>query len=207
MHPALFLILEDGEEVSQPRCLTSPYWQTKALHAALAAQPACVRRLPGYGMDTPPPMSATRSFEITGLFDQESDCHKLLYAPVSHPWTYRESALYQVSYEGDESALDAFVQRVLRDPISQELRDGAGNAFPNAAFVLEYGMKGGALDLEKEAILAYYRSLPDPGFTLHKLVLRRRVYVFGAGADPAPFVKDVCNPAIHTWEVRQQQAA
>lgn len=152
-------------------------------------------------------MPATRSFEITGLFDQESDCHKLLYAPVSHPWTYRESVVYQVSYEGDESALEAFARRVLLDPISQELHDGAQPAFPQAAFVLEYGMKGGALDLEKETILNYYRSLPEPGFQLHKLVLRRRIYVFGEGADPAPFVKDVCNPAIHTWEVRQQQAA
>ncbi len=152
-------------------------------------------------------MPATRSFEITGLFDQKSDCHKLLYAPVSHPWTYRESVVYIATFEGAEAALEAFVRRVLLDPISQELRDGGGSAFPEAAFVLEYGMKGGALDLEKEAILAFYRALPDPGFTLTRLVLRRRVYVFGPGADPAPFVKDVCNPAIHTWEVRPQQAA
>ena len=152
-------------------------------------------------------MPATRSFEVTGLFDQESDCHKLLYAPVSHPWTYRESVVYQATYEGDEGALEAFARRVLVDAISQELRDGSAAAFPQAAFVLEYGMKGGALDLEKEAILACYRALPDPGFQLLKLVLRRRVYVFGPGADPAPFVKDVCNPAIHTWEVRTLQAA
>ena len=34
-----------------------------------------------------------------------------------------------------------------------------------------------------------------------KLTLRKRVYVFGEGADPAPFVRDVVNPAIHTHEV------
>jgi hypothetical protein len=152
-------------------------------------------------------MSNTRSFEITGLFDKESDCHKLLYAPVSHPWTYRETVVYNVTFEGDEAAMEAFVRRVLVDAISQEMHDGAGSAFPAAAFVLEYGMKGGALDLEKETILNYYRALPEPAFTIQKLILRRRVYVFGAGADPAPFVKDVCNPAIHTWEVRPQQAA
>jgi hypothetical protein len=149
----------------------------------------------------------TRSFEITGLFDKESDCHKLLYAPVSHPWTYRETVVYHVTFEGDEAALEAFVGRVLVDPISQEKRDGSGSAFPAAAFVLEFGMKGGALDLEKETILNYYRKLSEPGFVIQKLVLRRRVYVFGEGADSAPFVKDVCNPAIHTWEVRQQVAA
>jgi len=147
-------------------------------------------------------MPNTRSFEITGLFDKESDCHKLLYAPVSHPWTYRETVVYNVVFDGDEAALEAFVRRVLVDPISQEMRDGSGSAFAAAAFVLEYGMKGGALDLEKETILNYYRALPEPGFALQKLTLRRRVYVFGEGADPAPFVKDVCNPAIHTWEVR-----
>lgn len=152
-------------------------------------------------------MPATRSFEIIGLFDQESDCHKLLYAPVRQPWTYRESAVYHATFEGDETALETFTRRVLLDPISQELRDGTAHAYPNAAFVLEYGMKGGALDLEKEAILAYHRSLSEPGFSLVKLVPRRRVYVFGPGADSAPFVKDVCNPAIHTWEVRALQAA
>ena len=152
-------------------------------------------------------MSLIRSFEVTGLFDKESNCHKLLYAPVSHPWTYRESVVYNITFEGDEQALEAFVRRVLVDELSQELRDGDGSAFPAAAFVLEYGMKGGALDLEKEMILNYYRSLPEPGFAIHKLLLRRRVYVSGPEADPAPFVKDVCNPAIHTWEVRRQDAA
>jgi phosphoribosylformylglycinamidine (FGAM) synthase PurS component len=152
-------------------------------------------------------MSTTRSFEILGLFDKESDCHKLLYAPVVHPWTYRETQVYTVEFDGEASALEAFVERVLRDPISQELRDAATSAFPKAAFVLEYGMKGGALDLEKETILNYFRALPEPGFQLIKLTLRKRVYVFGEGADADPFVRDVCNPAIHTWEVRSQAAA
>jgi hypothetical protein len=64
-------------------------------------------------------------------------------------------------------------------------------------------MKGGALDLEKETILNYFRSLQNPGFTLTKLILRKRVYVFGNEANEAPFVRDICNPAVHTWEVRR----
>ena len=152
-------------------------------------------------------MSTTRSFEILGLFDKESDCHKLLYAPVVHPWTYRETQVYTVEFEGDEAALEGFVRRVLLDPISQELRDAVTPAFPAAAFVLEYGMKGGALDLEKETILNYFRALPEAGFQLIKLTLRKRIYVFGEGAEATPFVRDVCNPAIHTWEVRPQVAA
>lgn len=145
----------------------------------------------------------TRSFEILGRFDHESDCQKLLYAPLSQRLTYRETTLYQVEFEGDEKALEAFVREVLLDPISQELRDGTESAFPKSAFVLEYGMKGGALDLEKETILGYYRSLPEPGFQLRRLALRKRVYVFGEAAEPAPFVRDICNPAIHTWDVRK----
>jgi hypothetical protein len=143
----------------------------------------------------------TQTFEIIGRFDHESPCNKLLYAPLAKPLTYREQQCYRVEYEGDESALKAFVEKVLLDPISQELRVGGTPAWPAASFVLEYGMKGAALDLEKETILGYLRTQPDLGFTVSKLTLRRRIYVFGAGAEPAPFVRDVVNPAIHTHEV------
>lgn len=145
----------------------------------------------------------TESFEILGKFDTEANCHKVLYAPVEHPWTYRETQVYQVDFEGDAEALRAFVREVLLDPISQELHAADETLYPEAAFVLEYGMKGGALDLEKETILNYYRSLPEKAFDLQKLTLRRRVHVFGEGADPEPFVRDICNPAIHTWSVKQ----
>lgn len=141
------------------------------------------------------------TFEILGKFDHESDCQKLLYAPQSSLLTYRETQCYRLEYEGDAGAAQNFVKHVLQDPISQELRDDGKLAFPKAAFVLEYGMKGGALDLEKETILNYYRALEAPGFELKKLTLRKRIYVFGEGADPAPFIRDVCNPAIHTWDV------
>ena len=143
----------------------------------------------------------TSTFEILGKFDTESDSQKLLYAPLSKPLTYRETQCYRLDFEGESAAASAFVGQVLLDPISQELKEGGAPLFPTAAFVLEYGMKGGALDLEKETILGYYRAQPEPGFELSKLTLRKRVYVFGAGADPAPFIRDVCNPAIHTWEV------
>jgi hypothetical protein len=145
----------------------------------------------------------TQSFEILGKFDHESDCQKLLYAPLNQKLTFRETNLYKVDYEGDAAALESFVRQVLLDPISQELREGGAPAFEKASFVLEYGMKGGALDLEKETILGYFRSLQNPGFTLTKLTLRKRVYVFGSEASEAPFVRDICNPAIHTWEVRR----
>jgi len=145
----------------------------------------------------------TQLFEILGQFDHESDCQKLLYAPLAQKLTFRESTVYKVEFEGDAAALEAFVRQVLLDPISQTLRDGETPAFEKAKFTLEYGMKGGALDLEKETILSYYRALENPAFQLTKLTLRKRVYVFGDNADSKPFVRDICNPAIHTWEVRQ----
>lgn len=143
----------------------------------------------------------TQQFEISGKFDSESDCKKLLYAPLAKKQTFRETQCYVVEFDGDAAALKAFVSKVLLDPISQELHEGDAALFPKAKFILEYGMKGGALDLEKETILQYYRTLKEPGFTLHKLTLRKRVYVFGQEADPAPFVRDVVNPAIHTSRV------
>ncbi len=145
----------------------------------------------------------TQLFEILGQFDRENDCQKLLYAPLAQKLTFRETTLYKVDYEGDAAALEAFVRQVLLDPISQQMRDGGGSAFEKAAFVLEYGMKGGALDLEKETILGYFRSLQSPGFQINRLTLRKRIYVFGESASDAPFVRDICNPAIHTWEVRR----
>lgn len=143
----------------------------------------------------------TKIFEILGKFDTESDCHKLLYAPHPLPLKYREGRLYKVEFEGDEAALDTFVQRVLIDAISQECRVGGQPAFERSSFILEYGMKGAALDLEKEMILNYYRNTPDPGFEIKRLTLRTRIYVFGEGAEPSQFVRDIVNPAIHTHEV------
>lgn len=143
----------------------------------------------------------TKTFEILGKFDTESDCHKLLYAPHPLPLKYREGRVYKIDFTGDEAALDAFVRRVLIDSISQESKTGGEPVFSKAAFVLEYGMKGAALDLEKEMILNYFRSTPNPGFEITKLVLRTRIYVFGEGAEPSQFVRDIVNPAIHTHEV------
>ena len=67
-------------------------------------------------------------------------------------------------------------------------------------------MKPGALDLEKETILGYFRGLEKPEFSLLSLKIQRRVYLFGAAAAEvtalsARFVKDIVNPAIHHFTV------
>jgi hypothetical protein len=143
----------------------------------------------------------TTTYEITNKFDTEGDAQSLLYEPPAKPLRYRRTMRYRFDYEGDPEALDTFVREVLVDRISQSAHRDAKPLFDGSAFILDYGMKGAALDLEKEQILNYYRTLKNPAFTLNKLTLRTRIYVFGEGADAAVFVKDMVNPAIQNSEI------
>jgi hypothetical protein len=118
--------------------------------------------------------------------------------------TYRETRRYTFTIDSGGEALDAFVRETLLDPVSQDLHAGGKPALQGFAFLLDYGMKAGALDLEKEAILAYYRNLEAPGFALTDLKVERRLYLFAESekrADSTVFIRDICNPAIHIWNV------
>jgi len=145
--------------------------------------------------------------EVTGRFDHAGDASRLLYTPLPRPLTAQETRRYSVDYEGDSAALTAFLTKVLADPVSHALTTGDAPALTGSAFILDYGMKGGALDLEKETILAHHRGDTDPGFTIQALRIHRRLYVFdeSKSADTAQFadrfVRDIVNPAIHTWKV------
>lgn len=93
---------------------------------------------------------------------------------------------------------------MLVDPISQECTEQNAPILKGALFTIDYGMKAGALDLEKEAILQNYRGRRNMGFTMDGLKITQRVYVFGQGDKEtlaARFAKDVCNPAIHNWTI------
>ena len=74
--------------------------------------------------------------------------------------------------------------------------------YKNFKFYIDYGMKPGALDLEREAIISSQKSSNASEFKLLNLELSQRIYIF---SDPEvasePFVRDVCNPAIHVWSV------
>ncbi len=141
--------------------------------------------------------------EVTGLYDRAGDADKLLYAPLAKALTYRETRHYTLEFGGDAGELRQFLNRVLADETSHALVIGDAPAIQGAAFYLDYGMKPGALDLEREAILSYYRGLPQPGFQITSLKIQRRIYVFGtiAGDDRQSlaerFVRDIVNPAIH----------
>ena len=145
--------------------------------------------------------------EVTGRFDHAGDASRLLYTPLSRPLTAQETRRYSVDYEGDGEALTAFLTKVLADPVSHTLTTGEAPALTGSAFILDYGMKGGALDLEKETILAHHRGDTDPGFIIQALRIHRRLYVFDESHSPDTaqfadrFVRDIVNPAIHTWKV------
>ena len=112
---------------------------------------------------------------------------------------FRRSRVYTVEISGDEQKAREYLLSVLVDPISQECTEQAAPILKDSLFTIDYGMKAGALDLEKEAILQNYRGRQNMGFTLDGLKI-----TFGQGdkeALAARFAKDVCNPAIHNWTI------
>ncbi|MDB6071692.1 MAG: hypothetical protein JWL81_2863 [Verrucomicrobiales bacterium] len=161
--------------------------------------------------------------EVIGRFDHAGDANSLLYTPLSEKLTARHTRRYLVDYTGDEKALTAFLAKVLADPVSHELRTGEAPALDGYSFYLDYGMKAGALDHEKETILALHRSTAaaasataagndagsapnesGPAFTITGLKINHRVYLYGpegTAAHADRFVRDIVNPAIHTWQV------
>ncbi len=141
--------------------------------------------------------------EVTGKYDHAGDASRLLYTPLETPHTCRHTRRYTVEFEGPEERVVAFLRSVLVDDVSQELHVSAQPALNGHTFILDYGFKPGALDLEKETIEAYYRGVPEPGFTLKKLKITQRLYIYAGGPAAAPerFVKDIVNPAVHSHRV------
>ncbi|MDD6813086.1 MAG: hypothetical protein PUD60_01650 [Akkermansia muciniphila] len=148
---------------------------------------------------------ATLTLEVFSRFQSATDANKLLYTPIADKLTYNHTRLYTVECEGDVEAARDYMRRVLVDPISQKVEEGGAPALSGELFCISYGIKKGALDLEKEAILTNYRGRSGMSFTITGLTITQNIYVFGTGdkaALAARFCNDVCNPAIHTWSVR-----
>ena len=144
------------------------------------------------------------TYEISDRFIGAGDANHLLYEPLSSGLTFRRTRRYELEFEGERTAMDAFVRKTLFDEISHDLHEGEEPGLSGFTFFLDYGMKPGALDLEKEAILRYYVGITEPGFTLKNLKIRQRIYLFGGKVDESDrFVRDICNAAIHQWNVTQ----
>ena len=144
------------------------------------------------------------TYEISDRFIGAGDANHLLYEPLSSGLTFRRTRRYELEFEGERTAMDAFVRKTLFDEISHDLHEGEEPGLSCFTFFLDYGMKPGALDLEKEAILRYYAGITEPGFTLKNLKIRQRIYLFGGKVDESDrFVRDICNAAIHQWNVTQ----
>ena len=148
---------------------------------------------------------ATLTFEVFSRFQSATDANKLLYTPIADELTYNHTRLYTAECEGDIDAARAYLRSVLVEPISQKVQEDGTPALDGELFCISYGIKKGALDLEKEAILTNYRGRKGLPFTLEALTITQKVYIFGHGdkeALSARFCNDVCNPAIHTWSVK-----
>jgi len=143
-------------------------------------------------------------YEIYGCYEEAADCDELLYAPSGKALSYRKSRVYRFQWRGDdERDLHSFAERCLLDRVSQTLLVEGEVPWRGFSFCLEYGMKPSVLDLEKEAVLSYYRSLNAPSFRVDELGISQRIYVFGDADETvrAAFVRDLVNPAIHWHRV------
>jgi hypothetical protein len=141
--------------------------------------------------------------EVIGKYDHAGDANKLVYSPLPAPHSFHATRRYTLEFEGGVSAVREFVGQTLVEEVSQEARFGESPALTGFTYIIDYGFKPGALDLEKEMILSYYRGLKDPGFTLLQLTITQRIYIFAEqpAAPPEKFVRDIVNPAIHRHQV------
>lgn len=143
-------------------------------------------------------------YEISDRYIEPGDANDLLYEPIGDGVTFRQTRRYEFKIKGDSEALGRFVKSTLFDEVSQELHKGEEAVLEGFVFALDYGMKPGALDLEKEAVVAHFEEMEDAGFKLKNLEVRQRIYVFGESLDAKlseRFVRDICNRAIHNWKV------
>lgn len=92
----------------------------------------------------------TLHFEVISRFQAAANADALLYTPLNAGLTFRRSRVYTVEINGDEQKAREYLLSVLVDPISQECTEQNAPILEGALFTIDYGMKAGALDLEKK---------------------------------------------------------
>jgi phosphoribosylformylglycinamidine (FGAM) synthase PurS component len=141
--------------------------------------------------------------EIVNRYAREKSCNELLYAPIDAHLRARETRGYRVGFSGEVSTLRTFAHDVLTDEVSETVHEGDTPALEGYRFYIDVSLRPDCLDLEKEYILKFYHELDTPGFTIEDITVFHRYYIFGDD-DSVPaerFVRDLCNPVIHTWKV------
>ncbi len=144
------------------------------------------------------------AIEVSQKLQRRRSCNALLYVPQGGAPNFQSTRRYEFGFTGSREAVEDFARRVLLDPVSQELHCGGAPVYPGYAFLLDYGMKPGALDLEKEAVLQFHRESQDGSCVIETLHITKRLYIFRDNGDEpsaASLVRDIVNPAIHSWNV------
>jgi hypothetical protein len=100
--------------------------------------------------------------EVVGKFESEQDTSKLLYAPLEQAATFRKSRVYQIEYDGTQDQARSFVLKSLVDRYAEEVSFSEESYYKNFKFYIDYGMKPGALDLEREAIISSQKKVLMP---------------------------------------------
>ena len=145
---------------------------------------------------------AVLTAEVISTFDGKGDADKLVYAPLGENATYQKTRVYSIEYSGKVADAEQFVKRTLVDGYAEEISFGCEPFLSGFAFFIDYGMKPGALDLEREAILESHRGVKEKSMEILSLKLTQRIYIFSdSGVAPERFIRDVCNSAIHVWSV------
>ncbi|MCP4849309.1 MAG: hypothetical protein GY899_15320 [Verrucomicrobiaceae bacterium] len=142
--------------------------------------------------------------EVIGKLDGKGDADTLVYAPMGGDCTYQKTRVYSIDYNGASNDAEQFVMGTLVDGYAEEVSFTGEPAIENYAFFIDYGMKPGALDLEKEAIMSSHRGARDRSIDISSLKITQRVYIFSGGeVAPNRFIRDICNSAIHVWSVTE----
>lgn len=144
--------------------------------------------------------------EVIDRFEEDVPARDLIYSPVSEDVSVRTTRVYEVTATGTRDELEAFVEDVLVDPVSQEyevLENEAESALTGYDQRLDVWLKSTVLDLEEDYLLEYCDEHRDStGFTVEDLRLLTRHYLDGAGDEAVDaIVRDIANPVIQDWSV------
>ncbi|HUF61417.1 MAG TPA: hypothetical protein VMN36_05030 [Verrucomicrobiales bacterium] len=144
------------------------------------------------------------AIEVSQRLQRRRSCNALLYVPEAGAPAFHRTRRYEFGFTGSREAVKRFARQVLLDPVSQELHCGEEAVYAGYSFILDYGMKPGVLDLEKEAVLQFHKKSRDGLCAIEALRITKRLYIFrenGEEPSAASLVRDIVNPAIHTWTV------